>query len=33
MTLIALVLATLAALMHVLIFAFESLLWTQESVW
>jgi putative membrane protein len=33
MTLIALVLATLAALLHVLIFAFESLLWTQESVW
>ena len=33
MTLIALVLATLAALLHVLIFAFESLLWTQESTW
>jgi putative membrane protein len=33
MTLIALLLATLAALLHVLIFAFESLLWTQESVW
>jgi putative membrane protein len=33
MTLLALLLATLAALLHVLIFAFESLLWTQESVW
>ena len=33
MTLIALLLATLAALLHVLIFAFESLLWTQEKVW
>jgi putative membrane protein len=33
MTLVALVLATLAALLHVLIFAFESLLWTQESTW
>jgi putative membrane protein len=33
MTLIALVLATLAALLHVLIFAFESLLWIQESTW
>jgi putative membrane protein len=33
MTLLALVVATLAALLHVLIFAFESLLWTQESTW